>query len=859
VIKKVFEKIFGTANDKELKKYKKIVDTINSIEPTLADLTDTQLQDRFSKLQTEVLEETKTLDDVLNEVFAIVRESSKRVLKMRHHDVQLIGGVVLHHGRIAEMKTGEGKTLVATLAVCLNAMSKKGVHVVTVNDYLASRDATEMKPLYEFLGFSVGILVNDLDNDEDRKEAYNSDIVYGTNNEFGFDYLRDNMKYDLNDVIQKNHNFVIVDEVDSILIDEARTPLIISGPTNHKMEHYEIANEVALKLDIEKDFTVDEENRVILLTEDGVTSAEKHFEIDNMYDIEHAKLSHHLDQALKANHLFVKDKDYVVQNGEVIIVDEFTGRLSEGRRFSEGLHQALEAKEQVKIQEESQTLADITFQNYFRMYNKLAGMTGTAQTEATEFAQIYKLDVISIPTNLPIQREDLNDLIYKTEIEKFQAVIEKTKEINKIGRPILIGTASIEKSELLHSVLKKEKIAHTVLNAKQHEKEALIIQNAGKKGAVTIATNMAGRGVDIKIDDEIKALGGLYIIGTERHESRRIDNQLRGRSGRQGDAGSSQFYLSLDDNLLRIFGGDKIKAIMDRLGIEEGESIESGMVTRAVENAQKKVENMHFESRKHLLEYDDVANEQRKVIYAFRKQLLDENYDSTTKINNNRKEFILDLLERCEIFDGGTREDFNINKVIELVKEELNQDIQNLEELEFDELFKKLEKEIKENYTQKMSVVDEEQRSEIERVLYLQVLDNAWREHLYQMDTMKTGINLRGYNQKDPLVEYKKESFNLFLDLRNRIKFESYTTLHTIQLRAQDNEDIDMAKRELEKLAEQTNENIEMIHQDLNTPQEEKPQIEKKIPRNANCPCGSGKKYKQCCGKSGPKKGILAQ
>jgi preprotein translocase subunit SecA len=860
VIKKVFEKIFGTANDKELKKYKKIVETINSFEPTVQDFSDEQLKDRFKEIQSEVIENVKTLDDVLTEVFAIVRESSIRTLKMRHHDVQLIGGLVLHDGRISEMKTGEGKTLVATLAVCLNAITKKGVHVVTVNDYLASRDANEMRPLYEFLGFSVGALTNDLDDDEKRKEAYNCDITYATNNELGFDYLRDNMKYDLNDVIQKDHNFVIVDEVDSILIDEARTPLIISGPTNHKMEHYESANEVALKLEIEKDFTVDEENRVILLTEDGVSSAEEHFGIDNMYDIEHAKLAHHLDQALKANYLFVKDKDYVVQNGEVIIVDEFTGRLSEGRRFSEGLHQAIEAKEKVQIQEESQTLADITFQNYFRMYKKIAGMTGTAQTEATEFAQIYGLEVISIPTNVPVAREDLNDLIYKTELEKFQAVIKKVIEINKTGRPILIGTASIEKSELLHSVLKKEKIAHTVLNAKQHEKEAMIIQNAGKKGAVTIATNMAGRGVDIKLTDDIKALGGLCIIGTERHESRRIDNQLRGRAGRQGDAGSSQFYLSLEDNLLRIFGGDKIKAIMERFGIDEGESIESGMVTRAVENAQKKVENMHFESRKHLLEYDDVANEQRKVIYAFRKNLLDENYDSGSKISENRLELVTDLLARCEIFEGGVREDFNLTKVEEVFKEELNHEINSLENLEYDELFEKLEKSLKEEYDNKMSVVDEKQRCEIERVIYLQVLDNAWREHLYQMDIMKTGINLRGYNQKDPLVEYKKESFNLFQELITRIKFESYTTLHMIQLRAENDEDIEMARRELEKLANETNENIEMIHQNLN--EEEKQQkrpIEKKIPRNAECPCGSGKKYKQCCGQSGPKKGILAQ
>ena len=655
----IFSKIFGTKNDRELKKYKKRLKDINNLEEKYSKLNDEELKKEFDILREAVKNGEKSLDLVLNDSFAITREASKRVLNMRHFDVQIIGGMVLNDGRIAEMKTGEGKTLVATLPIILNAMSGKGVHLVTVNDYLARRDATDMGVLYNFLGFSVGIITGDIHDDLERKKQYDADITYGTNNEFGFDYLRDNMKYDKDEVAQKYHNFVIIDEVDSILIDEARTPLIISGPTNKKLENYVIADKVALELEkgekIEPknageqekytgDFTVDEKNKTILLTEDGVKKAEKLFKVENLYDIENANLAHHLDQALKAHYLFEKDVDYVVQNNEIIIVDEFTGRLSEGRRFSEGLHQALEAKEKVEIQEESQTLADITFQNYFRMYDKMAGMTGTAQTEATEFAQIYNLDVVSIPTNVPIARKDLNDLIYKTELEKFQAVIKKVKELYKKGQPVLIGTASIEKSEFLHSLLKKEKIPHTVLNAKQHEKEAKIISEAGKKSAVTIATNMAGRGVDIKLTDDIKKLGGLYIIGTERHESRRIDNQLRGRSGRQGDNGTSQFYLSLEDNLLRIFGSDKIKTIMEKLGIEDGEHIESKMVTRAVENAQKKVETMHFESRKHLLEYDDVANEQRKVIYSFRIKLLDPEFDLSSKLIENREEYINNLL-----------------------------------------------------------------------------------------------------------------------------------------------------------------------------------------------------------------------
>lgn len=563
--------VFGTKNDREIKKYFKRVAQINALEGNYQNLSDDELKAEFAKFKEQILSGEKNENDVLNDVFAIVRETGKRTLNMRHFDVQLIGGMVLHDGKIAEMKTGEGKTLVATLPVVLNAMSGKGVHVVTVNDYLAKRDAEQMSAIYNFLGFSVGVVLSSQNSDIEHKQAYDCDITYGTNNEFGFDYLRDNMKFSKAEKVQREHNFVIVDEVDSILIDEARTPLIISGPTNRTLDGYIKANEVAKQMQKgeavlppakpEGDFVVDEKNRNILITEAGIAKAEKLFGVENLYSLDNAILAHQLDQALKAHNLFEKDVHYVLRNNEVIIVDEFTGRLSEGRRFSEGLHQALEAKENVKIQEESQTLADITFQNYFRMYNKLAGMTGTAQTEATEFSQIYSLDVISIPTNIPIKRQDKDDLIYKTQNEKFKAVIEEIKKANAKGQPVLVGTASIERSEVFHNMLVKEKIPHHVLNAKNHEQEALIIQDAGKKGAVTIATNMAGRGVDIKIDDEIRALGGLYIIGTERHESRRIDNQLRGRAGRQGDPGISRFYLSLEDNLLRILVGIVLKVL----------------------------------------------------------------------------------------------------------------------------------------------------------------------------------------------------------------------------------------------------------------------------------------------------------
>ncbi|MFC2491133.1 MAG: preprotein translocase subunit SecA [Campylobacter curvus] len=869
MVSAIFRKIFGTKNDREIKKYVKRVKFINALEPKYEAMSDEELKAAFNELRAKVKEGALGLEEVLNDVFAIVREASKRVLKMRHFDVQLIGGMVLHEGRIAEMKTGEGKTLVATLPVVLNAMSGKGVHVVTVNDYLAKRDATQMGELYNFLGLSVDVVLSGVYEDSVRQAAYNADITYGTNSEFGFDYLRDNMKFDAKDKVQREHNFVIVDEVDSILIDEARTPLIISGPTNRTLDGYIKADEVAQKLTRGEaadpnvpnskatgDFVVDEKNRTIMITEAGISKAEKLFGVENLYNLENAILSHHLDQALKAHNLFERDVHYVVKNNEVVIVDEFTGRLSEGRRFSEGLHQALEAKEKVKIQEESQTLADTTYQNYFRMYKKLAGMTGTAQTEATEFSQIYKLDVISIPTNVPVMRIDKNDLIYKTQAEKFKAVIDEIKRSHEKGQPVLVGTASIERSEVLHEMLVKAKIPHSVLNAKNHEKEAQIIADAGAKGAVTIATNMAGRGVDIRIDDEVRALGGLYIIGTERHESRRIDNQLRGRAGRQGDPGMSRFYLSLEDNLLRIFGSDRIKAIMDRLGIDEGESIESRMVTRAVENAQKKVESLHFEARKHLLEYDDVANEQRKTIYKYRDELLDKEYDMSEKIAQNRGEYVAILLDQAEIFHGGLKDDYDIKNLCALIFNDCGEEIKEseLKGLEYDEILAKLTEILAKRYDEKMSVLEPTQKRDIEKVLYLQVLDNAWREHLYQMDILKTGIGLRGYNQKDPLIEYKKESYNLFVELVSRLKSESVKMLQMVRLRSREEQERETAAM-LERMQEQQDEGLEFNQREG----EDAPAVrEKKIPRNSPCPCGSGKKYKDCCGKSGPKKGILA-
>jgi len=867
--------IFGSKNDRIVKGYSKRAIKINKLEDHYSKLSDDELKAEFNTLKTSVQNNEKSLDDVLNDSFAITREASKRVLSMRHFDVQLVGGMVLHDNSIAEMKTGEGKTLVATLAVILNAMMGRGIHIVTVNDYLAKRDSQEMGLLYNFLGYSVGCLTDDIHDEMSKKAQYDCDITYGTNNEYGFDYLRDNMKSRAEEKVQREHFYAIVDEVDSILIDEARTPLIISGPVQRDVNHYPKANEIALQMirgekketkagepeETTGDFYIDEKNRQVIMTEDGLEKAQVLFEVENLYSLENASLSHHLDQAMKAQYIFVKDIDYVSQYGEIVIVDEFTGRLSEGRRFSEGLHQAIEEKEGVEVKEESQTLAEITYQNYFRLYKKLAGMTGTAQTEATEFAEIYNLEVLSIPTNLPIGRKDLNDLIYNTEKEKLDAVARKVQELHDKGQPILIGTASIEKSELVHERLKKAKIPHNTLNAKNHANEAQIIMEAGKKGAVTVATNMAGRGVDIKITDDVKKLGGLYILGTERHESRRIDNQLRGRSGRQGDAGVSQFYLSLDDNLLRIFGGEKIRTIMNKLGVEEGEFIDSKIVTRSVEKAQTKVENMHYESRKHILEYDDIANEQRKVIYNFRNQLLDEEYDIDSKIVENRMAYVDYLLSECDIYDGGSEEDFDTEKLSNLLAEQVAINLEDgvFKGKEYDALQEMILAILTDTYEEKMKPLTPEQRSEVQRILYLQVLDPQWRDHLYEMDVMKTGIGLRGYNQKDPLTEYKKDSYNLFMQLVERIKYEAIKVLTLVQFNfedpAQEQAKMEAMRDELESDLEnaKTNEVVEADFEEGTAPS-----MEKKPKRNDPCPCGSGKKYKQCCGVSGPKKGLLA-
>jgi len=873
--------IFGSKNDRIVKGYLKRAHKISKLEDKYKQLSDEELQSAFNQLKSSVQANEKSLDEVLDDSFAITREASKRTLGLRHHDVQLVGGIVLHENSIAEMKTGEGKTLVATLAVALNAMLGKGVHIVTVNDYLASRDSEEMGVLYNFLGYKVGCLTADIQDDMGKKAQYDADITYGTNNEYGFDYLRDNMKSRAEEKVQRGHHYAIIDEVDSILIDEARTPLIISGPVQRDVVHYEKANEIALKMikgekketkagepeETTGDFYIDEKNRQVIMTEDGLQKAQDLFEVDNLYSLENATLAHHLDQAMKAQYIFVRDVDYVSQNGEIIIVDEFTGRLSEGRRFSEGLHQALEAKEGVEVKEESQTLAEITYQNYFRGYEKLSGMTGTAQTEATEFAEIYNLEVISIPTNLPIARDDMNDLIYNTEREKLDAVARKVKELYEKGQPVLIGTASIEKSELVHERLKKAKIPHNILNAKNHEHEAHIIMEAGKKGAVTVATNMAGRGVDIKINDEVKSLGGLYILGTERHESRRIDNQLRGRSGRQGDAGASQFYLSLDDNLLRIFGGEKIRTIMNKLGVEEGEYIDSKIVTRSVEKAQTKVENMHYESRKNILEYDDIASQQRKAIYKFRNQLLDSEYDIDSKIKENRVEYVNYLLNESEIYDGGANEDFDLEKLSNLLGEKLAIDAGDVfKGKDYSEIHEILLDILTQSYEEKMSPLTDEQRSEVQRVLYLQVLDPKWRDHLYEMDVLKTGIGLRGYNQKDPLTEYKKDSYNLFMQLIENIKHEAIEVLQMVQFNFQDPEEEqrrmdairDELERELEAATTNEDEMVEADFEEGEAPARKPIRSEKKPKRNEPCPCGSGKKYKECCGKSGPKKGVLA-
>ncbi len=833
----VLKKIVGTKNDRELKKYSAILREINALESSVAALSDEALKARAPYFK-EKLQNGASLDDILPEVFAVVREVSRRTMEMRPFDVQIIGGMVLHEGKIAEMKTGEGKTLAATMPMVLNALEGKGAHLVTVNDYLAKRDAEWMGPIYNFLGLSVGVIVHGMD-DEERRAAYACDITYGTNNEFGFDYLRDNMKFDLADYTQRDFNYAIVDEVDSILIDEARTPLIISGPSEESTDKYYRINQVIPRLRKDTDYTVDEKSRTVVLTEEGVARVESYLKVSNLYEPKNIETLHHVNQALKAHTLFKRDVDYLVKEGQVIIVDEFTGRIMPGRRYSDGLHQALEAKENVKIEQENQTLASVTFQNFFRMYSKLAGMTGTADTEAAEFKKIYNLDVVVIPTNMPMIREDHTDVIYKTEKEKFAAVIEEIKELHSAKRPVLVGTISIEKSELLSKYLIQAGVQHHVLNAKNHEKEAEIVSQAGQPGQVTISTNMAGRGTDIKLGEGVAELGGLHILGTERHESRRIDNQLRGRSGRQGDMGSSRFYLSLEDDLLRIFGAEKISSIMDKVGIEENEPIEHKLISRAIENAQKRVEGQNFDIRKHLLEYDDVMNRQRQVIYEQRKSVLK---------GDTLREDLQDIIE--EIVE---------DLVGEYVDEKRHPDEWNLKGLE-DRIFQQFSLRMniaaddvgsRQDLEEKIvsAANDHLNRKEAEfgkplmdyliKMISLQCIDTHWKDHLLGMDHLKEGIGLRGYGQKDPVREYQKEGYELFMEMIQQIKEDTLKKLCIVQIQREE---------EVEEMREQTRQDYIMNRgEDIAAPATVRRKGDK-VGRNDPCPCGSGKKYKKCCG-----------
>ncbi|MBW1888990.1 MAG: preprotein translocase subunit SecA [Deltaproteobacteria bacterium] len=835
-------KVFGSKNERELKKLQPVVARINELEPGIKALDDAALKGQAVHFR-ERLDNGESIEDLLPEAFATVREASVRILKMRHFDAQLVGGMVLHNGGIAEMKTGEGKTLVATLPGYLNALTRKGVHVITVNDYLARRDTEWMGQIYNFLGLSVGTILHGLD-DAERKASYGSDITYGTNNEFGFDYLRDNMKFDRTSLVQAELNFAIVDEVDSILIDEARTPLIISGPAEKSTHLYYQVNGIIPRLKRETDYTIDEKARASTLTEEGVASAERILQVDNIYDPKHIELLHHINQALKAHALFKRDVDYIVKNGEVIIVDEFTGRLMPGRRYSEGLHQALEAKENVKIENENQTLATITFQNYFRMYNKLSGMTGTADTEAAEFKKIYDLDVTVIPTNKPMVREDYPDVIYKTRREKFEAVMDEIVELNAKGQPVLVGTISIDISEDLSRKLKKRGIQLSVLNAKNHEGEAEIIAMAGQKGSVTISTNMAGRGTDIVLGEGVTELGGLHILGTERHESRRIDNQLRGRSGRQGDPGSSRFFLALEDDLLRIFGGERITGIMEKLGMEEGEPIEHNLISRAIENAQAKVEGHNFDIRKHLLEYDDVMNQQREVIYKQRREAL-----FGKSLESYLEEIIFDrAAEIAGLFadERALPEEWDFKGMDEVVFKQFNLRLGQIEEDTLDGLTGEgLAQMIGEAaisaYREKETLIGAGEFRNLERYIMLQTVDNLWKDHLLSMDHMKEGIGLRGYAQQNPLLIYKKEGFEMFQDMIARIQEETLSILFRIQLAEPD---------ELEELHKPKEQNLIFSGGEGEKPKK-KPakRSEKKVGRNAPCPCGSGKKFKKCCGR----------
>lgn len=835
-------KIFGSQNDRAIKRLQPVVEQINALEPEIQAMDDSQLKGQTSLFKQRI-ENGALLDDLLPEAFATVREASQRTLQMRHFDAQLIGGIFLHQGKIAEMKTGEGKTLVATLPAYLNALSGKGVHIITVNDYLARRDKEWMGEIFSFLGLSVGNILHGMD-DAERKESYNADITYGTNNEFGFDYLRDNMKFDQESIVQGYLNFAIVDEVDSILIDESRTPLIISGPAEKSTDLYYQINIIIPRLKHEEDYTLDEKARTVTLTEKGVSSAEKLLKVENLYDSNNIELLHHVNQGLKAYNLFKRDVDYIVKGNEVIIVDEFTGRLMPGRRYSEGLHQALEAKENVKIENENQTLATITFQNYFRMYDKLAGMTGTADTEASEFKKIYNLDVAVIPTNKPMIRIDFPDAIYKTRREKFSAALDEIKELHTKGQPVLVGTISIDVSEDLSKKLKKREIKHTVLNAKNHEKEAEIIAMAGQKGAVTISTNMAGRGTDIVLGTGVVELGGLHIMGTERHESRRIDNQLRGRSGRQGDPGSSRFYLALEDDLLRIFGGERITGIMEKLGMEDGEPIEHNLISRAIENAQAKVEGRNFDIRKQLLEYDDVMNQQREVIYKQRRDALsgEDLKEAVTYMIMDNADEIAGTYADEKILP----EEWDFKRIFEAVFDQFNFRLKPLEPdtidgLTIEGLGQLIYDEAQKEYQDKEDHIGKDQLRDMERFVVLQTVDNLWQDHLLSMDHLKEGIGLRGYAQQNPLLIYKKEGFDLFSDMINRIKEESIKILFRIRI---------LSSSEMEKRRKLRENNLVLTGGDEASIIKKPIRREnKKVGRNDPCPCGSGKKFKKCCGK----------
>ncbi|NIS74558.1 MAG: preprotein translocase subunit SecA [Deltaproteobacteria bacterium] len=836
----VLKKFVGTRNERELKKIVPLVDMINSLEADMKKLSDGQLAGKSPEFK-ERIDRGESLDSLLPETFAVIREVSRRTLNMRHFDVQLVGGVVLHEGKIAEMKTGEGKTLAATLPVYLNALTGLGVHVVTVNDYLAQRDAEWMGPIYHFLGLEVGAIVHGMD-DAERKAAYGADVTYGTNNEFGFDYLRDNMKFTLEDMVQRKLNFAIVDEVDSILVDEARTPLIISGPSEESTDKYYRSNSVIPNLKKDRDFTVDEKSRTVVLTEDGMPRLERLIGVDNLYDPNNIEWLHAANQALKAHALFKSDVDYVVKDGEVIIVDEFTGRLMPGRRYSDGLHQALEAKEGVKIESENQTLATITFQNYFRMYNKLSGMTGTADTEAVEFKEIYDLEVIVVPTNMPMVRVDNPDQIYRTEMEKFKAVIDEIKELYRDGRPVLVGTISIEKSEQLSKMLKREGIPHNVLNAKHHEKEAQIIQEAGKQKKVTIATNMAGRGVDIVLGDGVVNLGGLHIVGTERHESRRIDNQLRGRSGRQGDPGSSRFYMSLEDDLLRIFGSEKVSYLMEKLGMEEGQPIEHKMVTRAIENAQSKVEAHNFEIRKHLLEYDDVMNKQRTVIYDMRKEIMEgEQLQETVKeMVEDVSWGLMEMFTDEKLYPEQWDLDGLSDNYLLIFGVRPPTDGAEMGKKSQEDTFNTLYDHAIKTYEEREAMYGSEVMRYLERVMILSTLDALWKDHLLGMDHLKEGIGLRGYGQMDPRKEYAREGFEMFSDLVMRIREESLKKLFHVRIQTEE---------DVSNISLSGPRKMVMSRGEAGGAKTVKREG-KKVGRNDPCPCGSGKKYKKCCGSS---------